>query len=153
MFLPITLTIAGACRAAEHLARASRQPPAAPPQGVDWRRRRRAGSDPHARAPNFAENTPIFLILLGRPWNCAVGANLWLWGMRSCSPVTPCPPVRDGAPRAQFPADRRSLLTWLALLALGAWAIALTYMRSAEPAIPPAGLGDQADRPAAETLS
>jgi uncharacterized membrane protein YecN with MAPEG domain len=136
MFLPITLTIAGACALlsiwlalrVSHLRRLRK---VSIGDGGDERVATRMRA--HA---NFAEYTPIFLILLAAV-ELAVGASLWLWGIAILFVfVAAGPPVRHGAAGAQtFLRIAGTALTWLALLALGAWAIALTYMHSAEPPV------------------
>jgi hypothetical protein len=132
MFLPITLTIAGASALltiwlALRVSHLRRLRGVLIGDGGDERVAIRMRA--HA---NFAEYTPIFLILLAAV-ELAVGANLWLWGIailfmlsRLAHPF--------GMERPAPNAFRMGgiALTWLALLALGGWAIALTYLRSAE---------------------
>ncbi len=133
MFLPITLTIAGACALlsiwlalrVSHLRRLRK---VSIGDGGDERVAIRMRA--HA---NFAEYTPIFLILLAAV-ELAVGANLWLWGIAILFVLSRLAhPFGMERPAPNFLRMAGVLLTWLALLALGGWAIALTYIRSAEP--------------------
>ena len=153
MFLPITLTIAGASALlsiwlalrVSHLRRLRK---VSIGDGGDERVAIRMRA--HA---NFAENTPIFLILLAAV-ELAVGANLWLWGIAILFILSRLAhPFGMQRPAPNFLRIAGILLTWLALLALGAWAIALTYMRSAEPPSRQQAPVIKAERPAAETLS
>jgi hypothetical protein len=133
MFLPITLTIAGACALLSiwlgvRVTQLRRSRSISIGDGGDERVAIRMRA--HA---NFSEYTPIFLILLAAV-ELAVGTNLWLWGIailfvlgRLAHPFG----MERPAPNALRIAGM--LLTWTPLLALGAWAIALTYIRSAEP--------------------
>jgi uncharacterized membrane protein YecN with MAPEG domain len=135
MFLPITLTIAGACALlsiwlalrVSHLRRLRK---VSIGDGGDERVATRMRA--HA---NFAEYTPIFLILLAAV-ELAVGASLWLWGIAILFVLSRLAhPFGMERPAPNFLRIAGTALTWLALLALGAWAIALTYMRSAEPPV------------------
>ncbi len=131
MILPITLTIAGAAALlniwlslrVSHLRRLHKVSIGdGGHEGVRTRMRAHA---------NFAETTPIFLILLALI-ELAKGSALWLWlaailfilarlahpfGMDRPAPNA----IRIGS----------VLVSWLVLLALGAYAIALPYLERA----------------------
>jgi uncharacterized membrane protein YecN with MAPEG domain len=82
---------------------------------------------------NFAEYTPIFLILLAAV-ELAIGTNIWLWAIAILFILSRLAhPFGMERPAPNFLRIAGIALTWLALLALGAWAIAITYVRSAEP--------------------
>ena len=133
MFLPITLTIAGACALltiwlalrVSHLRRLRK---VSIGDGGDERVaiRMRAHS-------NFAEYTPLFLILLAAV-ELAVGASMWLWGIAILYVLSRLAhPFGMERPAPNFLRMAGIALTWLTLLALAGWAIALTYIRSADP--------------------
>lgn len=129
MFLPITLTIAGACALlnvwlAIRVSQLRRQRKVSIGDGGDERIAIRMRA--HA---NFIENAPIFLILLAAV-ELAIGANILLWAVailfvlaRLAHPFG----MERPAPNALRVIG--VVLTWLALLALGIWAIVLTYTR------------------------
>lgn len=132
MFLPITLTIAGACALlsvwlAVRVSHLRRLRKVSIGDGGDERVAIRMRA--HA---NFAEYAPILLILLAAI-ELAIGSSIWLWGVailfvlaRLAHPFgmeRPAPNVLRMAGVG---------LTWLALLALGLWAITLTYARTGE---------------------
>jgi len=133
MFLPITLTIAGACALltiwlalrVSHVRRLRKVSIGdGGDEGVATRMRAHA---------NFAEYAPVFLILLAAV-ELAVGANMWLWGIAILFILSRLAhPFGMERPAPNFLRMAGIALTWLALLALGAWAIAITYIRSAEP--------------------
>jgi hypothetical protein len=127
MFLPITLTIGGACALlsiwlairVSHVRRLNSVSIGDGGNAVVATRMRA-----HA---NFAEYTPIFLILLAAV-ELAVGANMWLWGIailfvlsRLAHPFGMDRPAPNALRMAGV------ALTWLALLALGVWAVTLGY--------------------------
>jgi uncharacterized protein len=133
MFLPITLTIAGASALlsiwlalrVSHLRRLRK---VSIGDGGDERVAIRMRA--HA---NFAEYAPIFLILLAAV-ELAVGANIWLWAIAILFILARLAhPFGMERPAPNVPRMAGIAFTWLALLALAAWAIALTYIRSAEP--------------------
>ncbi len=145
MVLPITLTIAGAAALihiwlslrVSHLRRIHKVSIGdGGNEGV--RTRMRAHS-------NFAESTPIFLILLGLV-EMAKGSATWLWLAailfilaRLAHPFgmeRPAPNVLRMASVA---------VTWLVLLALGAYAIALPYLERAPSRVTYAHLLASAD--------
>ena len=127
MILPITLTIAGAAAILHvwlsvRVSRLRRQHHISigDEDNVAVRTRMRA----HA---NFAENTPIFLILLAFT-ELGAGGSLWLWGAAILFILAriahvfgmdrPAPnPLRIGG----------IVLCWLVLLGLAGWAILLAY--------------------------
>ena len=133
MFLPITLTIAGASALlslwlALRVSQLRFSRKVSIGDGGDQRIAIRMRS--HA---NFSEYTPIFLILLAAV-ELAVGASLWLWGIaivfilgRLSHPFG----MERQAPNALRVVGM--ILTWTPLAVLAGWAIALTYIRSAEP--------------------
>lgn len=132
MFLPITLTIAGACALlsiwlalrVSHLRRLRR---VSIGDGGDERVAIRMRA--HA---NFAEYTPIFLILLAAV-ELAIGASIWLWGVAILFVLSRLAhPFGMERPAPNLLRIAGVLLTWLALLALGIWAITLTYARMGE---------------------
>jgi hypothetical protein len=127
IILPITLTIAGAA-AILHIWLSLRVSRLRRPlkigvgdggNDVLMRRMRAHG--------NYAENVPIFLILLGF-LELATGGNLWLWGAAILFILariahafgmdrTGANPLRVGG----------ITLSWLVLLGLGAYAIVIAY--------------------------
>jgi len=131
MILPITLTIAGAAALlniwlslrVSHLRRLHKVSIGdGGHEGVRTRMRAHA---------NFAEATPIFLILLGLI-ELAKGSPLWLWlaGIlfilaRLAHPFGMDRPAPNALRMGSV------LVTWLVLLALGAYAIALPYLERA----------------------
>jgi uncharacterized membrane protein YecN with MAPEG domain len=81
---------------------------------------------------NFAEYTPIFLILLAAV-ELAVGASLWLWAVAILFVLSRLAhPFGMERPAPNFLRMAGIGLTWLALLALALWAITLTYARMGE---------------------
>ncbi len=127
MILPITLTIAGAA-AILHVWLSLR---------VSLLRRPLKivigdGGNPLLAArmrahSNFAENTPLFLILLGI-LEVGTGGNLWLWGAAILFILARIAHAfgmdRPGANPLRVGGI---LISWVILLALGAHAIALAY--------------------------
>jgi hypothetical protein len=133
MFLPITLTIAGACALlsiwlalrVSHLRRLRK---VSIGDGGDERVATRMRA--HA---NFAEYTPIFLILLAAV-ELAIGPNLWLWAIAILFILSRLAhPFGMERPAPNVLRMVGVGVTWLALLALGVWAITLTYGRMGEP--------------------
>ena len=128
MLLPITLTIAGAA-ALLHIwlsMRVSRLRRSLRISiGDDGNAAVRTRMRAHA---NFAENVPIFLILLAL-LELARGSSLWLWGaailfilariMHAFGMDRPAP---------NFLRIAGIALSWLVLLGLAAWAITLPYL-------------------------
>jgi hypothetical protein len=132
MFLPITLTIAGACALisvwlalrVSHLRRLRK---VSIGDGGDERVAIRMRA--HA---NFAEYAPIFLILLAAI-ELAVGSSIWLWAAAILFIVSRLAhPFGMERPAPNLLRMAGIALTWLALLALGLWAITLTYARMGE---------------------
>jgi hypothetical protein len=129
MFLPITLTIAGACALLSvwlglRVSQLRRRSRVSIGDGGNERvaiRMRAHG--------NFSEYTPIFLVLLAAV-ELAVGTNLWLWIVAILFVVGrlahPFGMERPGANPLRLVGI---VLTWLTLLGLGIWAITLTYAR------------------------
>ena len=127
MILPITLTIAGAA-AILHVWLSLRVSRLRRPLKIGvgdggnevLARRMRAHG-------NFAENMPIFLVLLGF-LELATGGNLWLWGaaiLFILARIAPC--LRHGPAGRQPAARRRHRVSWLVLLGLGGYAILIAY--------------------------
>ena len=132
MILPITLTIAGACALISlwlglRVSQLRIKHKVMVGDGAEERLVRRMRA--HA---NFAEYAPIFLILLGLV-ELANGSETWLWIVailfvlaRLTHPFgmdRPAPnPLRMGG----------ALVTWLVLLGLAAYAIAIPYLERME---------------------
>lgn len=127
MILPITLTIAGAAAILHiwlsiRVSRLRRPLKIAVGDGGNEAMLRRMRA--HA---NFAENTPLFLILLGF-LELATGGNMWLWGaailfilariVHAFGMDRPgANPLRVGG----------IVMSWAVLLGLGGYAIAIAY--------------------------
>ena len=131
MILPITLTIAGAAALihiwlslrVSHLRRLHKVSIGdGGHEGVQTRMRAHA---------NFAEATPIFLILLGLI-ELAKGSALWLW-LAAILIILARLAHPFGMDRPAPNALRMGsvLVTWLVLLALGGYAIAIPYLERA----------------------
>ena len=127
MLLPITLTIAGAA-ALLHIWLSVRV------SQLRWRHRVSVGDKGNEAVltrmrthANFAENMPIFLILLAL-LEMAIGSEMWLWGAAIVFIVARILHV--------FGMDRKApnalrvigiSLSWLVLLVLAGYAIYLSY--------------------------
>lgn len=128
IILPITLTIAGAC-ALLHIWLSLRVSQLRRRHGITLGDNGNAAVATRMRAhANFAENTPLFLILLGL-LELASGSPPWLWGAAILYIL--------GRILHAFGMDRGGTnalrvagigLSWLVLLALAAWAITLPYL-------------------------
>ena len=133
MILPISLTIAGAA-AILHVWLSLRVSQLRRPLNVGvgdggnevlLRRIRAHG--------NFAENVPLFLILLGL-LEFATGGNLWLWGAAILFILARLLHVFGmDRPGANWMRVTGVTVSWLALLGLGLYAIFLAYQ---SPPIP-----------------
>ena len=128
MLLPITLTIAGAAALlhiwlsirVSHLRRLHRVS-IGDEGNVAVRTRMRA----HA---NFAENTPIFLILLAL-LELARGSSPWLWGAAILFILARIMHAfQMDRPAPNFLRIAGVSISWLVLLGLAAWAITLPYL-------------------------
>ena len=76
---------------------------------------------------NFAENVPLFLILLGL-LEFATGGNLWLWGASILFILARLLHVFGmDRPGANWMRVTGVTISWAALLALGLYAILLAY--------------------------
>ena len=128
MLLPITLTIAGAA-ALLHIWLSTRVSRLRRLHrisvGDDGNAALRARMRAHA---NFAENTPIFLILLAL-LELARGSSIWLWGAAILFILARILHAfgmdRPGANRLRVGGIT---ISWLVLLGLAAWAITLPYL-------------------------
>jgi len=128
MILPITLTIAGAC-ALLHLWLSMRVSQLRFRHKVSLGDQGNPAVTARMRAHgNFAENMPIFLILLAL-LELARGSSPWLWGAAIVFIL--------GRIFHAFGMDRPApnrlraggiILTWLALIGLAAWALAIPYL-------------------------
>jgi len=127
MILPITLTIAGAAAILHvwlslRVSRLRRPLKIGVGDGgndVLMRRMRAHG--------NFAENVPIFLILLGF-LELATGGNLWLWGAAIAFILARILHAFGmDRPGANLPRLIGISASWLVLLGLGAYAIFVAY--------------------------
>jgi uncharacterized membrane protein YecN with MAPEG domain len=127
MILPITLTIAGAA-AILHVWLSLRVSRLRRPLKIGLgdggnevlQRRIRAHG-------NFAENVPLFLILLGL-LELATGGNLWLWGAAILFVLARLLHVFGmDRPGANWMRVSGVVISWLALLGLGLWAILIAY--------------------------
>lgn len=133
MFLPITLTIGGACALltvwlALRVSQVRRLAKVSIGDGGDARLATRMRA--HA---NFAEYAPIFLILLAAV-ELAVGPSLWLWVAAILFILSRLAhPFGMERPAPNLLRMAGAGLTWITLLALGIWAITLTYARMGEP--------------------
>ncbi len=143
MLLPVTLTIAGAS-ALIHIWLSVRV--------SQYRRLHKIsvgdGGHPAVLARmrahgNFAENTPLFVILLGLI-ELAVGSSLWLWliGLAFVAGrlVHPFGMDRPGANPARVAG---MLLSWVPMLLLGLYAL---YLVSSSPRVVPAATYAEAER-------
>ena len=133
MFLPITLTVGGACALlsiwlairVSHVRRLNHVSIGDGGNAVVATRMRA-----HA---NFAEYTPIFLILLAAV-ELAAGANMWRWGIAILFILSRLAhPFGMDRPAPNALRMVGVALTWAALLALAVWAITLGYTQAATP--------------------
>ena len=151
MILPITLTIAGAA-ALVHIwlsLRVSRLRRAHKVSiGDGGHEGLRARMRAHA---NFAETAPIFLILLALV-ELAKGSPIWLWGTGILFILARLAhPLGMERPGANALRVWSVAISWLLLIALGAFAIAIPYLERMPPRITYAGLSATADQARAST--
>jgi uncharacterized membrane protein YecN with MAPEG domain len=135
MILPITLTIAGAATLlhiwlslrVSHLRRLHKVSIGdGGHEGVRTRMRAHA---------NFAESTPIFLILLALV-ELAKGSSIWLWLAAILFMLARLAhPFGMDRPAPNALRMGGVAVTWLVLLALGAYAIALPYVERTPPRV------------------
>lgn len=135
MILPITLTIAGASalisiwlglRVSQLRIRHKIMVGDAADERVVRRMRAHA---------NFAEYTPIFLILLGLV-ELAHGSETWLWIVAILFVLARLAhPFGMDRPAPNAMRMGGALLTWLILLGLAAYALAIPYLERTEPPV------------------
>ncbi|HEY0625656.1 MAG TPA: MAPEG family protein [Allosphingosinicella sp.] len=93
---------------------------------------------------NFAEYTPFFLILLGLV-EAAIGAQAWLWAVAILFIVARLAhPFGMERPAPNVLRAGSMVVTWLVLLGLAGYAIAIAYGEIARPKITYAAAGTAA---------